>query len=177
MTLGTFLKFLALCGYPSRGTALSGGGVGLKTPGILAQSAIPATATGTGAEIVLATIQIPANTIGPNGGIDLLVLFSVASSANNKALRVRCGGQLVWSTILTSSSGFHYLISMQNRGVMNSQVSNGQNTQQAFSAGVGGVNLNTIDFSVDQTLTIGALVSTAPDTATLERYRLEVMNP
>ena len=64
MNAGLFMKFLALCGYPQRFIFATG-----SRP----QSAVPSSVTGTTALTTLATITIPANTVGRKGRLRLTV--------------------------------------------------------------------------------------------------------
>src|SRR5213079_2421852 len=66
------------------GFGFSGGGIGLKAAGVLAQSAVAASVTGTLTETVLATIAIPAGAMGVNGAIRVTALWSYTNSADTK---------------------------------------------------------------------------------------------
>jgi hypothetical protein len=143
---------------------------------LLAKSGTSAAVTGTAAETVLATISIPANTIGPNGQMKINAYWTTTSSANNKTIRVRLGGLSgsvifsavpttvanVWSsTILNdaNSTSSQFMISEVARGT-DSLVA----TVSATSA---------VDMTSSQSLVITGQLSTTSETITLNGYTVE----
>jgi hypothetical protein len=48
--------------------------------------------TGTAAETILGTINIPGSSLGPNGLIRLTTIWNISNNANAKNIRVRLGG-------------------------------------------------------------------------------------
>lgn len=161
--------------------ALGGGsGRGLQSPGVLAQSAVPASVTGTLSETTLATITIPAGAMGVNGSVRVRARFSYTGSTNNKAVRVRFGGaQLLFvdNANTAGNIGAQLLFDIANRGATNSQIGG--------SAGTGGVNAqiqnafsaSAIDTTAAVNLTLTAQLANTGETITLESYTVEILNP
>lgn len=155
----------------------SGGGVGLKSVGALAQSAVPASVTGTTIETVLATIVIPAGSVGSNGSIRILSLWSYTNSANNKVLKGVVGGTAFMSVTSTSTGSLQQETMLRNRGEQNSQVA----FSPFFAGGIGvtanAVLSSAVNFSVAQTMTLTGTLSNTSETITLEGYTVEILNP
>lgn len=156
--------------------ALGGGqGRGLQSPGVLAQSGVAVSITGTAVETTLATIPIPAGSVGLAGSLRITVHWSGTSSANNKIYKVLYGGSTIFTITQSTNSLTATQLVMHNRGIVNSQI-----TYAGTAAGLGnsaGGNLITaVDSSVSQNLTItGTLVNTG-ETITLESYTVEILN-
>lgn len=158
----------------------NGGGVGLKAAGVLAQSAVAASVTGTTSETTLATIAIPAGAMGVNGSLRIRPKFSYTGNTNLKTMRVRLGGTSFWfadNGANASNIGSQPLIDIENRGAANSQI--------GVAGGTAGVNLTittahltgVVDTTAAQNLTITAQLANGADTATLEAYTVEILNP
>lgn len=169
-----------LRGVSSFGT--SGGGIGLKSTGVLAQSAVPASVTGTTVQTVLATISIPANTLGINGALRITEIWSVTNNANTKALFNAIGGvgTLPPNISLTTSGIYTIQYSVMNRGALNSQVFpkvTSSASGASYQASATTVGTSGIDFSAAQVLTMSAQLGVSTDAVTLEGYTIEVLNP
>ena len=176
MTLGEFVKWLSICGYPNRGERLSGGGVGLKAAGVLAQSAAASSVTGTTAETILASVAIPAGYLGPNGTLRVTTLWSFPNSANTKTIRVRLGGQIFSIKALTTSLSFQGQTIIRARGTR-AQVSSAPSAASDFGSSGAVVQMGTVDMTQDQTLTITGTLASSTETITHEGYIVEVLNP
>lgn len=82
--------------------------------------------TGSTSETAMATVNIPANALGPNGIIRVQAFFSgMTSSANTKTVRVRFNGlsgtsmaSIAFSTVTTGN----IMATIQNRASVTSQV-------------------------------------------------------
>lgn len=156
-------------------TSGSGGGIGLKATGVLAQSGVAVSVTGTTVETTLATITIPANALSANGKLRITWMMSFTSSANNKNGRLRFGGTQIDNIGGTTISGFEW---QQNISALNSTQS--QSAYQGNSAPyqIGGLFVNTsFDMTQPQQLTITGQCANAADTITLISYTVEILNP
>ncbi len=153
------------------------GGRGLSQ--ILAQSAVPASVTGTTSETVLATIPIPAGAMGVNGGLRVSFGYTQTNNANSKTIRVRLGATSALLLALTTQPTVTFDFLIVNRGVTNSQVSTINNNNVLSWGGTSGGAFNTlaIDTTVAQNLTIAATLANAADTVTLETLSVQLLNP
>ncbi|WP_354686684.1 hypothetical protein [Cupriavidus necator] len=156
----------------------SGGGIGLKSVGVLAQSAAPVSVTGTTTETTLATIAIPAGAMGPNGALRITTAWSAqASNANTKTVRHRIGStQIGSSTGLANNLNTITAQQWSNRNSQTSQIARDV-IAVPFGANGGALLATAIDTTAAQTLTLTAQLGTASDTITLEAYTVEILNP
>lgn len=160
------------------GIGFSGGGIGLKASGVLAQSAAPASVTGTLSETVLATIAIPAGAMGVNGSLRITTLWTFTSSADSKTVQARLGGTSIGLAVMTANSGLQHQIILRNRGAANSQIAF-TNGQTSFAVTSGAMVTTAIDTSIAQNLTLTATIgaNAGSNTITLEAYTVENLNP
>lgn len=178
MTLGSFMKFLALCSYPAQGTALAGGGIaGLKSSGVLAQSAVPASMTGTLTETTLATVVIPAGKLSGNGALRIRSYWSVPNNANSKTLQISLGSSAnrVLNFGVSASNTF-----VGDNFILNRQTQIAQITRPVASgpgAGSGAFTSMAVDLTQMQSLIFSGTLAVATDTITLEGYTVEILNP
>lgn len=168
-SMGWFMKALAVLGFPVRGGSL---------PRVLAQSAVPASVTGTLSETVLATIPIPAGVMGPNGRIRITALWTMPNNANTKQPRIKIPGVAnLYAVAFTTTAGLEVLIDLYNRNALNSQVG----SPQSSSSGIGGSGLalvtSSADFSVAQSIQFTGQLGNVADTISLEAYTVEILNP
>ena len=159
-----------------------GDGVTTSSIRVLATSAIAASITDTvgqsTTESTLATLVIPANTLGPNDGLELDMIWSCTNSAAAKRTRIRFGGTVLSNLDLTTHLSFRHNYKMRNRGSRASQVAQCNSTTTFGPVGSVGAQTFTIDFSVDQTLTITAqfpVAGTGTNTLTLEEFGIKAI--
>ena len=160
------------------GLIFSGGGIGLKSSGVLAQSAVPASVTGTLSETTLATIAIPAGAMGVNGAIRIKSRWTYPNTANVKTLNARINGVLVEQKV--EGSGFQITRtdwSGENRGAMNSQIWDRNNSVGGAYEQNATFQTTAIDMSVAQNLTLTGTLANTGETITLEAYTVELLNP
>lgn len=137
------------------------------------QPAIPASPTAlvctgqtygqvTGQTLYLFKVPIPANSMGPNGELEVEVACSNSNSTTGKRWYIFLGGQAITAALVMNTSGaveFSRRHRIVNRGVTNSQyVLNSAGTGAAAEYGDPGpgnaTNLNlTVDTTLGQTLT------------------------
>lgn len=97
-------------------------GSSASSPVILGIGATAASITGTVNETTLATISIPAGSMGPNGQIEVISHWTYPSSANNKILRIKIGSTTFWQVTLTTNANLHTYFRVCNRNSAASQV-------------------------------------------------------
>lgn len=178
-------RFLGVAVDPIEGATLLNpqmtGGRIARTSGVslvLAQSAVPASVTGTTSETVLATIPVPAGAMGPNGALRVSTKYSQIGG-NTRTFRVRLGDTELFGGPQNSTSPTMTLgpIQINNRGVSASQVGSMTGTN-ATGLGTGNsFNVSAIDMLQAQNLIITGQLANAADTITLEAYTVELLNP
>ncbi len=143
---------------------------------VLAASAVAASHTGDTNETILATVNVPAGAMGPNGALRVTAYFSHTNSANNKILYVKLGGVSGREFLAiqpTTSAGNIHQRTIHNRNAQNAQVALQHNTSATF--GVGTPRTGTIDTSVSQDLVFTGTLTNAGETVTLESYLVELL--
>lgn len=143
-----------------------------RRPIILAQSAVPASVTGTTVETVLASIVVPGGIMGQNGILRITAFWSYPNSANNKSCRIKLGGVQLNSVGNTTSVSLQTMVLIRNRGAANSQIciAGSGVGSSAIAPAVGAV-----DTTVDQVLAITGTLALDTETITLEGYTVEVL--
>lgn len=137
---------------------------------ILAQSAVAQTVTGATTETTLATIAIPAGSMGGNGQFEVITVWSYTNSANNKVLRVKLGAtQFTVGTMTTTASSQLYT-RVANRNSAASQVAHAAGNAPGFASSSGAVTTGTIDTSTDQNITITGQLALGTESITLESF-------
>jgi hypothetical protein len=150
-----------------------------RTPYVLAQSGVAVPLTGVTDETILATITVPANTLGANGSIRITAGFSYTSSTNAKTPRIKFGGAsgmlLFGPAITTANAQVVAQVSVHNRNSTSSQVS-GYNTGTAtFSTNTVAPITGAFDTTQAQTILITGQLAVGTETLTLERYTVEIV--
>ena len=143
-----------------------------------ALSGAQASHTGNTTETVLATITIPAGTLGANGAFRLWWTNDGTNSANTKTFRVRING--LGSTVLFSSGGLktstvvNYFLNCSNRNSASSQIAWGGGN--CFVNGGASSSLKTDTINTGTTalnVVITVQLANSAETGTLEYYMLE----
>lgn len=145
----------------------------LQGAGAIAQSAVAQSVTGTLTETTLATITIPASALGANGQAEIVTLWSVTNSANNKTLKIKFGGSLVLSTTLTTTSSDQIYTRIANRNGAASQVSQATSNSNGFGTS-GTVTTLAIDTTADVPVVITGTLANTGETITLESYIVKI---
>lgn len=160
-------------------TIASGRGPYAQTHLILGASAATGmSVTGTSSETALATITVPAGSMGLNGIIRVTPLFSYTNSANNKTLRVRLGGisgPAFLANTATTSLLAQPIVMIRNRGVANSQVGFTAATFSSIATTTGSLATGSVDTSAATTLVISGELANTGETITLESYIVELI--
>ena len=135
------------------------------------KTAVQFALTGTTAETVLASVNIPGGLLGANGEIDVEYQASVTNGANDKTLTLKLGGTTVISQLVTAVTGVHGRALISLRNAANSQhfqkytASDGAALTAAATA-VGAVNMQN-----DTLLTISGTLEVGGELITLEKFR------
>lgn len=138
---------------------------------LLAASAVAASHTGTIAQTTLATVAIPAGSMGLNGGLRIMYNFSYTNNANNKTVRLKLGATTLRTTIRTTAVYDSVIDTVKNRNSASSQL-----VELLFLLGNGSISLTktTAAENTSQTLNveITAELAVATDNFTLESYEV-----
>lgn len=173
MMLGQFMKLLALCGYPPRGGS---GESGLKPSGVLAQSGVASSISGSTAETTLAIVVVPANTIGVNGCLRIHTQWTYSSNTNTKHIGGYFGLAKIIQLAGSTQASVTFLRSIRNRNSLTTQVMESLGSSGA-STSAGSSTVLQVDTTQDQTLAFTARLTDPTDTVTLEAYTVEILNP
>lgn len=144
---------------------------------LLAKSGVASSHTGDTNESILATITIPANTIGANGVLRVTSFWSMPSSANNKTLRHRLGGiggTAVFSTVVTTVANMRVestTIAANATNAQNTISYAPRGTDQLVTANT--VTTSALDMTTSQTLVITDQNASAGETVTLIGFVVE----
>lgn len=137
-------------------------------PRTISQSGVPVSVTGTTAETTLATINIPAGAMGANGFIEIVPLLIWTNSANSKTVRIKIGGQEMWSISQTTNAGVKAIVTINNSGSQSVQRGSvNPNGLGVFSVAVPVGSVNTANAT---TVTITGTLANAADTITLDSW-------
>jgi len=145
---------------------------------LMAKSNVAASVTGTLTETILATVNLPANTIGANGQVRIRTYWTTTNSANNKSLKVRFGTTGVSSTSISSSVITTFGTEMITVDVQNLNATNSQNAFQEGSRGTDGLvttgfSTSAIDTTISENFYITGTLANTGETITLVGYSVE----
>jgi hypothetical protein len=128
-------------------------------------------------EDTLATITLPANSMGPNGWVEIWTLWTFTGSTNAKTMRVKFGGTnfLARQNATAANVRQQNVTIIRNRNATNSQVSPPSNdTTDGVSTGVGAVVTANIDTTAAVTILITGQKASSGETLQLEGYYVKV---
>lgn len=146
-------------------------------PRILGQSGAAVSGAADTAENTLATVSVPAGSMGVNGVVRVTSLWSYTNSANNKTLRVDFGGFDFLSNAATTTVGTQTLTLIRNRNATNSQVGFTNATFGAIGTTTGTATTCAVDTTAAVSLTLTGQKASAGETLTLESYTVELLRP
>lgn len=142
------------------------------------QSGIQVASSNITSEVVLATISIPANSMGLNGRIRVSTLWTYTNSANTKTPRVRfggAGGTIFQGISATTSASLTVMTQIANRGATNSQVGNASAFGNSFGASTGAVTTGAIDTTAAVDIVLSCQMAALAETCNLESYLVELI--
>lgn len=149
----------------------------LQTGYILGQSAVAVSVSATTSEETLATITVPANSMGANGCVEILAAFTMTNSANNKTMRFKFGGAATTYRVLVATTSATFLVygALCNRNATNSQVSNvSQTAAGAFGSSINPLVTSAVDTTANVDITITGQKASSGETLTLENYMVRL---
>lgn len=167
MNIGTFMKFLALCGYAPNGGG-GGGGAGLVPPGVVAMSAAQSSVTGTTNATVLATVGLPAIAAGTKLRIHIDLQSSVSTS---KLWSVALNGNAIAGSTESTAWGAIDI-------AINCPTQNSQNINWIETTATGLINSGSahgFNLAVPSTLTISCTPGTTAETDSINGYSVELL--
>lgn len=168
--------FVTIAG--SDGSSTPAGAPGFAT--LMAQSFAAVSGAADTNENALATVTIPANTLGANGALFIETHWAFTNNANTKTLRLRfsgIGGTAIFSQGATTQQTGWARTMMANRGVTNSQFASSIITYVGNTIGNSIGSTAAIDTTAATTLVISGQKATAGDTLTLEGYSVWCLRP
>ncbi|HEU4853850.1 MAG TPA: hypothetical protein VFS89_01000, partial [Nitrosospira sp.] len=136
---------------------------------LIDSSAVSASCASTAVDEVLASFTIPAGSLGLNSILQIEPLWTFTSSANNKILKVKVGGVVVYTATRTASEKEGPLVVLANRNSLSSQIHPYENTY--VTAGTGVPATSSIDFSAAVDVEITGQRANAADTLSLQYFR------
>lgn len=141
---------------------------------VVAASAVAVSCPADTTEDQLASITIPANSLGANGGCRIHTLWTCTSSANNKTMRVRwsgAAGTAILSTVQTTVAFLRDVREFWNQNATNSQRYHAATT----TYGTGGTATGTmaVDTTASSAVVITGQKASAGETLTLNWYCVE----
>jgi hypothetical protein len=145
---------------------------------VLAASAVAVSHTVSTTETALATIQIPANTLGANGILRVTTLWTITNSANDKTLRARLAGLVgtaYLEVVLTTQASYRDQRQIANRNAANSQIGGSFSALGGFGNSGNANVTSAVDTTANQDLVISGQLETGSETITLEAYLVEVL--
>lgn len=139
---------------------------------ILSHNAIGVSLTGTTAETTLATVNIPARSMGGNGKIRITTMWSFTGTGA-KTSRIRWNGINLQGIAVTSALNARYLCEIENRNSESSQVA-AQGNFLGLGSGGGAALTFSVDTTVDVPIVIQGTLSNSSESITLESYTVEI---
>lgn len=157
-------------------TANNGGGIGLKPPGVLAESSAPLPVTGSTSEVIVLTVPIPAKAfVAPGTRLRVTGSATLTNSANTKTFRARLAGfQVIGLTALfTSTAGARFLFEIVATGSAAQKTLNGV-TSFGNSASAAEV-ATTVDMTQQQNLTLSVQLQLGTESFQIEDCLVELL--
>jgi hypothetical protein len=128
-------------------------------------------------EDTLATIPVPANSMGANSCLQINTLWDYTGSTNSKSLRVRFSGAsgtayLSVATSTASNVSANYITRICNRNATNSQI--GGAAGGAIGVATAGLTTSSVDTSAPTTIVITGQKGSAGETLQLDAYEVSL---
>lgn len=137
-------------------------------------------AVGTGAlttEVTLATISVPANVMGLNGGLRVIVHYQISGVANTKILRLKWGGSTIFTVNYAAAdqiSGLSEFVIL-NRNATNAQEAQGYYTSPTNVLTGLGVQTRAIDSTAVTSVVITGQTTNAADEVQMDVTTVELI--
>lgn len=140
-------------------------------------SAAQVSLTGSTSETVLKTVTIPANSLGPNGVLNVTFFVSYPNNANTKTLRIRLGGiggTIVLADAPTTTTSTRYNRTIQNRNSLTSQIA-GTGGGGGYGSSGSAILTSAINTANAFDLVITGQLADGADTLILESALVEIL--
>jgi len=140
------------------------------------QSAIPIASPLDTANNILLTVTVPANSMGPNGRLQIRMLWSFTNNANGKPIKVRFGGSaFAYNAGIASQSGANIVVDIINRGMTNVQIMTPTNVNGTLAHLTQPFGAGNVDTTQDQLLSFEIQKVVGTDVAILEAVFVEIV--
>lgn len=139
------------------------------------------TDVGTGAvttEVTLHSVAVPANTLGPNGGVRIRCHYTVAGTNNTKTVRIKFGAHNLFNFPYAAADQLEGIAEfiVTNRNATNSQFSNGfYSTATETITGSGAQTASAVDTTSAVNVVITGQTANAADEVTANVTLVELM--
>jgi hypothetical protein len=143
---------------------------------VLAQSSVAVSHTGSVTETTLATITVPADTMGNNGRLRITAHWSYTNDASNKITRIRFNGSQLVSATNTTTAQQRQQIELANQNSLSAQIVSIPGAPTGFGTTTTAILTHTIDTSADRNITITGELADTADTITLQSYVVEILH-
>lgn len=143
---------------------------------VLGQSGLAVSCGADTTEDTLATITVPANSMGANGMLTIITNWNYTNSSNTKTLKVYWGGlagTLLVNAAQTTTLSASFLKNLWNAGVTNSQVAQ-PITFTSYGANTSAIITAAIDTTAATTIVITGQKASAGETLTLLGYSVSI---
>lgn len=150
----------------------------LTNPTRVFQSHVAVSHTGAATEATLATVTIPANTMGPNGKIRIQSVWSNNNSGNAKTSRIYwngTGGTRFLNAARTTDVHLADERSIANRNSASSQLVNDRSGTGGFGTSTTAIATDTVNTTANVDVVFRGLLANSGDTITLESYSIEII--
>lgn len=149
--------------------------------GVIAKSGTAAALTGTVSETVIATIPIPANTLGANGVLRITTLWSLTNSANSKTWKLRFGSSGLSGTVVATATVSTIAAMRIETTIMAANATNAQNSLSIYPRGTDYLTTeaanttSAVDMTAAQNVVITGTLANIGETLTLLGYIVEAI--
>ena len=144
-------------------------------PRVLGASGTAVSAGAVTTEETLATVVVPAGSMGTNGALRVTSLWSANNTAGNKTFKTKLGATFFFGRVVAGTTLTVYEQTLISNRTASTQVSN--QTSGPFGISTVAAATGAIDTTAAQNLTLTAQKATAGEVATLESYMVELIRP
>lgn len=144
---------------------------------VLASSALAASVSATINAETLATIAVPAYSLGTKGRLRIVTTWTFNNTLDNKIISVKFGASTFFTTTQTTNLSGRWITEAQNRDATNSQLGGTGSGDSSYGAIAGAVFTAAVDTTADVNITLVGQKAVAGDTCTLEGYSVELLHP
>jgi hypothetical protein len=130
----------------------------------------------TGSNVNLASVLLPAGSMGVNGSLRIHLAHTCNNTAGNKIGSIYMpSSTLLWTQTMTTTTYYEAQVDVRNRGIQNSQI-----ISKAAGFGLGAVawassQLTAVNTAVDNMILLTGQLATATDALVLEDFSVEVL--